>query len=80
MGKRYPLKAVSHNTRKKKREKKKKKRKEKEKQKKKIIPFRQNLLWSIRPFQEPIQLFVLGASLSYEKPPKRVAYQAEERL
>ena len=39
--------------------------------KKKIIPFRQNLLGSIRPFPEPIQFFVLGASLSCGKPPKR---------
>ncbi|WP_419608479.1 hypothetical protein [Thiolapillus sp.] len=39
--------------------------------KKKIIPFRQNLLGSIRPFPEPIQFFVLGAGLSYGKLPKR---------
>ena len=39
--------------------------------KKTIIPCRQNLLWSIRPFPELIQFFVLGASLSYGKPPKR---------
>ena len=39
--------------------------------KKKIIPFKQNLLGSIRPFPEPIQFFVLGASLSSGKPPKR---------
>ena len=62
VGKRYPLKAVRTLT------KKKKKRKWK---KKKIIPFRQNLLGSIRPFPEPIQFFVLGASLYYGKPPKR---------
>ena len=37
---------------------------------KKIILFRQNLLESKRPFQEPIQFFVLGASLSYGKPSK----------
>ena len=43
----------------------------KEKQKeKKIIPFRQNLLGSLRPFPELIQFFALGASLSYGKPPK----------
>ena len=60
VGKRYPLKAV--------RTLKKKKKKWK---KKKIISFRQNLLGSIRPFPEPIQFFVLGASLSYRKPPKR---------
>ena len=39
--------------------------------KKTIIPCRQNLLWSIRPFLELIQFFVLGASLSNGKPPKR---------
>ena len=39
--------------------------------KKKSIPFRQNLLRSIRPFPEPIQLSVLSASLSDGKPPKR---------
>ena len=37
----------------------------------KIIPFRQNLLGSIWPFPEPVQLLVLGASLSYGKPRKR---------
>ena len=56
MGKRYPLKAVRTL-------------KEKKWEKKKVIPFRQNLLGSIRPFPEPIQFFVLGASLSYGKPP-----------
>ena len=45
--------------------------KKEEQKKKKIIPFRQNLLGSIRPFLEPIQFLVLGASLSYGKPPKR---------
>ena len=70
MGKQYPLKAVSHT----KKEKKKWK-------KKKIIPFRQNLLGSIRPFPEPIQFFVLGASLSYgREAPEKGAYQPEERL
>ncbi|WP_419642506.1 hypothetical protein, partial [Thiolapillus sp.] len=39
--------------------------------KKKIIPFRQNLLGSIRPFPEPIQFFVLGASLSYGRSPRK---------
>ena len=42
--------------------------------------FRKNLLESMRPFPEPIQFFVLGASLSYWKPPKTGAYQPEERL
>ena len=56
--KRYPLKAVRILV-------------IKEKWKKKNIPFRQNLLRSIRPFPEPIQFFLLGASLSYGKPPKR---------
>ena len=56
MGKRYPLKAV-HTL------KKKKKRTEEKED-------RQNLLGSIRPFPEPIEFFVLGASLSYGKPPK----------
>ena len=52
--------------------KKKKRKKEREKRKKKkIIPVRQNLLGSVRPFLEPIQFFVLGASLSYGKTPKR---------
>ena len=45
--------------------------KKKEQKKKKIIPFRQNLLGSIKPFPEPIQFFVLGAILSYGKTPKR---------
>ena len=62
-GERYPVKAVRTLERKRERKK--------EKQKKKIIPFRQNLLGSIRPFPEPIQFLVLGASLSYGKPPKR---------
>ena len=58
--KQYPLKAVRTLGEK------------KEKRKKnKVIPFRQNLLGSIGPFPEPIQFFVLGASLSYGKPPKR---------
>ena len=48
--------------------------------KKKIIPFRQNLLGSIRPFLEPIQFFVLGASLSYGKPPKRERITRGETL
>ena len=39
-----------------------------EKQKKKIIPFRQKQLESIIPFPEPIQFFVLGASISYGNP------------
>ena len=56
--KRYPLKAVRILV-------------IKEKWKKKNIPFRQNLLRSKRPFPEPIQFFLLGASLSYGKPPKR---------
>ena len=42
----------------------------KKKRREKIIPFRQNLLGSIRPFLEPIQFFVLGASLSHGKPQK----------
>ena len=44
---------------------------EREKEKKKIIPFRKNKLGSLRPFPEPIQFFVLAASVSYGKPPKR---------
>ena len=67
MGKRYPLKAV--------RTLKKGKWK-----KKKIIPFRPNRLGSIRPFPEPIQFFVLGASLSYGKPPKRERITRAETL
>ena len=43
-----------------------------------IIPFRQNLFGSIRTFPEPIQFFVLGASLSYGKPPKRGETLAKE--
>ena len=70
VGKRYPLKAVRTL-------KKKKKRKWKEK---KIIPFRQNLLLNIRPFPEPIQFFVLGASLSYGKPQKRERINRGETL
>ena len=35
-----------------------------------MIPFGQNLLRSIRPFPEPIQFFVLGASLSNGSPRK----------
>ena len=68
VGKRYPLKAVRTLKRKKKWKK------------KKIIPFRQNLLGSIRPFAEPIQFFVLGASLSYGKPPKRERITRGETL
>ena len=73
----YPLKAISHTNRRRRRKKKKKKKKKrrrrrKKQQEKRIIPFRQNLLGSIRPFPEPIQFFVLGASLSYGRsPPKR---------
>ena len=55
--KQYPLKAVRTLGEK------------KEKRKKKLNPFRQNLLGSIRPFLEPIQYFVPGASLSNWKPP-----------
>ena len=46
--------------------------------KKKIIPFRQKLGY-IRPFPEPIESSVLGASILWESPEKR-AYQPEERL
>ena len=46
VGKRYPLKTCSHTL------------KKGEKKKKKPISFRQNLPGSIRPFPEPIQLFV----------------------
>ena len=46
-----------------------KKKKKKEKLKKNIIPFRQNILGSLMPFPESIQFFVLGASISYGKPP-----------
>ena len=48
--------------------------------KKKIIPFRQNLLGSIRPFPGPIQFFVPGASLSYGKPPKRKPFLGAQRI
>ena len=65
VGKRYPLKAVRTL------EKKKKKKERKKWKKKKIISFRQSLLGSIRPFPEPIQFLVLGASLSSGRPPKR---------
>ena len=74
MGKRYPLKAVPTL------KKKKKKGGRKKLKKKKISPFRQNLLGSIRPFLEPIQFFVLGASLSYGKPPKRERITRGETL
>ena len=67
VGKRYPLKAVRTL-------------KEKKWEKKKVIPFRQNLLGSIRPFPEPIQFFVLGASLSYGKPPERERITRGETL
>ena len=60
--------------------KKKRERERKKWKKKKIIPLRQNLLRSVRPFPEPIQLLVLGASLFYGKPLKKGAYQLEERL
>ena len=59
MGKRYPLKAV--------RTLKEKKRVEE----KKFIPFRENLLGSIRPFPEPIEFFVLRAILSYGRSPRK---------
>ena len=58
VGKRYPLKAVRTL-------------KKKEVEEEENYLFRQNLLGSIRPFPEPIPFFVLGASLSYGKPPKR---------
>ena len=69
VGKRYPLKAVRTLNKTKKKWK-----------KKKISPFRQNLLGSIRPFPEPIQFFVPGASLSYGKPPKRERITRGETL
>ena len=51
MGKQYPLKAVrTVNTY-----------REREKKKKKTVPFRENLLGSVRPFPGQIQFFMLGA-------------------
>ena len=38
---------------------------------KNIIPFRQNLLLSIRPCLQPIQFFKLGAMFINGKPPER---------
>ncbi|WP_419592679.1 hypothetical protein, partial [Thiolapillus sp.] len=55
-------------------------RERKKRKKKKIIPFRQNLPGSIRPFPEPIQFFVLGASLSYGRSPRKGSVSPEERL
>ena len=69
MSKRYPLKAVRTPEKKGETE-----------EEKKVIPFRQNLLGSIRPFPEPIQFFVLGASLSYGKPQKRERINRGETL
>ena len=66
VGKRYPLKAVRTL--------------EKRKKKKKIIPFRQNVLGSIRPLPEPIQFFVLDAMSIQQEAPENGAYQPEERL
>ena len=64
VGKRYPLKAVRILEEK-------KNEKKKQNNKKKIIPFRQNLLESIRPFSEPTQFYVLGVNLSYAEAPER---------
>ena len=36
--------------------------------------------WEHKALSEPIQFFVLGASLSYGKPPEKGVYQPEERL
>ena len=64
MGERYSLKAV-RTSKKERRDrqtdrKKKKKKKKKKRNKQKSIPFRDNLLWSIRTIPDPIQ-FMLGA-------------------
>ena len=56
MGKRYSLKAIRTL--------------EKRNIKKKIIPLRQNLLWSIRPLPGPIQFFVFGAMSVLREVPK----------
>ena len=65
VGKRYPIKAVRTP--------------EKRGKQKKIIPFRQNLLGSTKPFPELTQFFVLGASLSHGKPPKRGRINHEDK-
>ena len=39
------------------------KKKKREKKKKKTIPFRENLLGSMKPFLGPIQFFTLGANI-----------------
>ena len=83
VGKQYPLKAV-RTLKKKKRERERERERERKRErkkwkKKKIIPFRQNLLGSIRPFPEPIQFFVLGANLSYGRSPRKRGISTRER-
>ena len=65
VGKWYPLKAVCTHTHTH------KKKKNTKRRKKKTIPFRENLLGSLKPLLGPVQLFVLGAVSPWEAPENR---------